>query len=334
MVALTVVLDSNIWLAEQMLRHSAGAAVRFYLRRYDARIALPEVVRLEVILHLGERMKELAATTRQAHRGLLPLAGRLRELVLPEDAELEAIAARAFEDIGVPVCEIPFTVESARASFEKRVRAEAPSGPKNQQFKDGVVWADCLQLARETPVLLVTQDKGFYEGRDYGKGLASNLRLEAAGFPHEISISHELSAVLARVEEAVPMDYAAIEAAMLTTEKRAELSRMLGAVGYTLGDRVGGAHQLFATDNPGEALIEFTLTFKGIHPDGRPGALTVRGEGRYLSNSGEVVDPRPRGDEFVYTDDDGEKKRSNHVFAVGAVHLGHRVIQHDVRAPL
>jgi len=96
--ALTVVLDSNIWLSEQMLRHSAGAAVRFYLRRHDARIALPEVVRLEVILHLSERMKELAATTRQAHRTLLPLAGQLRELVLPEDAELEAIAARAFED--------------------------------------------------------------------------------------------------------------------------------------------------------------------------------------------------------------------------------------------
>ena len=137
-MALTVVLDSNIWLSEQMLRHSTGAAVRFYLRRHDARIALPEVVRLEVVLHLSERMKELAATTRQAHRTLLPLAGQLRELVLPTDTELEAIAARVFEDIGVPVCDIPFTVESARASFEKCVRAEAPSGPKNGSSAESV----------------------------------------------------------------------------------------------------------------------------------------------------------------------------------------------------
>lgn len=109
---------------------------------------------------------------------------------------------------------------------------------------------------------------------------------------------------------------------------------MLGAAGYTLGDRVGMSHQLFATDNPGEALIEFALTFRGLHPDGREGALTLRGEGRYLSNTGEVVDPSPRGDEFIYTDEDGEKKRANHVFAVGAAHLGHRVVQHDVRTPL
>jgi hypothetical protein len=130
------------------------------------------------------------------------------------------------------------------------------------------------------------------------------------------------------------MDYAAIEAAMLTTEKRAQLSRMLGAVGYSLGDRVGGSHRLFATDNPEEALIEFSLTFTGIHPDGRQGALTMRGEGRYISRSGELVDPQPRGDEFAYTDDDGQKKRSNHVMLAGTAHLGHRVIQHEVRAPL
>ena len=333
-MALTIVLDSNIWLSEHMLRHSAGAAVRFYLGRHDARIALPEVVRLEVILHLSKQMKELAAATRQGHRDLLTLTGQLRELVLPDDAELDAIAARAFDDIRVPVYDVPFSVDSARASFEKCVLAEAPSGPKNQQFKDGVVWADCLRLARETPVLLITQDKGFYEGRDYIKGLASTLRLEAAASPHAISISHELSAVLERIRDAVPMDYAALEAAMLTTEKRAQLGRMLAAVGYTLGDRVSGAHQLFATDNPEEALIEFSLTFAGVHPDGRPGTLTMRGEGRYISRSGQVVNPQPRGDEFAYTDDDGEKKRSNHVFLVGSAHLGHRLIQHEVRAPL
>lgn len=333
-MALTVVLDSNIWLSEQMLRQSAGAAVRFYLRRHDARIALPEVVRLEVILHLSERMKELAATTRQAHRALLPLAGRLRELVLPDDAELEAIAARAFEDIRVPVCHIPFSVESARASFEKCVRAEAPSGPKNQQFKDGVVWADCLRLAHDSPVLLVTQDKGFYEGRDYQQGLANNLKREAASVTHDISIGHELSAVLERVRDEVPMNYDAIEAGIMTAEKRTEVSRLLGSVGYTLSDRVAATHQLFATDNPSEALIEFGLTFRGLHPDGRDGQLIVRGEGRYVSETGAFADIRQRGDEFVYTDETGEKKRANQVIMVGAAHIGHRVVQHDVRVPL
>lgn len=55
-----------------------------------------------------------------------------------------------------------------------------------------------------------------------------------------------------------------------------------------------------------------------MHPSAREGMLTLRAEGRYLSDSGAVADPRPRGDEFLYTDEDGEKKRANHVFAVGA----------------
>jgi hypothetical protein len=316
------------------IRITLLTAVRFFLARHDARLALPEVVRLEVILHLAKRMKELAADSRRAHRALLPLAGSLRELILPEDAELDAIAARAFDDIRVPVFEVPFSLESARAAFEKCVRGEAPSGPKDQQFKDGVVWADCLRLAHETPVLFITQDKGFYEGRDYGKGLAGSLKREAGQALHDISISHELSAVLERVRETVPVNYDEIESAVLTAEKRTELSRMVGAVGYTLGDRVDTSHQLFATDNPAEALIEFALTFRGVNPDGREGMLTLRGEGRYLSDSGAIVDPRPRGDEFIYTDEDGEKKRANHVFGAGAAHLGHRVVQHDVRAPL
>ncbi len=164
--------------------------------------------------------------------------------------------------------------------------------------------------------------------------MASNLRLEAASAAHDVLISHDLSAVLERVREAVPMNYDMIESGILTGEKRTEVGRLLGSVGYTLGDRIAATHQLFATDNPSEALIEFGLTFRGLHQDGRDGLLTVRGEGRYLSDTGEVADMRQRGDEFIYTDETGEKKKANQVIMVGAAHIGHRVVQHDVRAPL
>lgn len=87
------------------------------------------------------------------------------------------------------------------------------------------------------------------------------------------------------------MDYDKIEAAMLTAEKRTDVGRMLGAVGYTLADRVGATHQLFATDNPTEALIEFALSFRGVHPDGREGVLTVRGEGRLPVGYGRTCRP-------------------------------------------
>jgi hypothetical protein len=333
-MALTVVLDSNIWLSERMLRESAGAALRFYLRRHNARIAIPEVVRREVIVHLGEEMKELAAELRQKHRRLMPLAGTLKELVLPDDAALEQRAAQAFDGIGLATIDVPFTIESARASFEQCVTGAPPSGPKNQQFKDGVIWADCLRLADETPVLLLSLDKGFYAGRDYSKGLADNLKQEAAAARHAITIAHALSAVLDRVRDAVPVDYDQVESVALTVERRMQIARMLGAIGFTLAERVQATHQLYATDNPSEAHIEFALSFRCVHPDGRDGVLVVQGEGRYLSDTGTVLDPRERGDEFTYADADGEQQRKRHVFAVGNAYLGHRDVQHEVRAPL
>ena len=194
-MALTIVLDSNIWIRERMLRDSVGAAVRFYLQRHNARLALPEVIRLEVIEHVREEMKRLAADARTSHRALLMLVGSLNELVLPNDSELDARASHAFEDIGVQIKDVVFSLESARASFDKCIRKAPPNGPKDQQFKDGVVWADCLRLASETPVLPVTQDTGFYAGRTYANGLAENLKREQAETEHGVTITQSLSSV-------------------------------------------------------------------------------------------------------------------------------------------
>jgi len=70
---LTLVIDSNIWLGEQMLRHSAGSALRFFLRTNGARVALPEVVRREVVLHLGRTLKELSQGMQESHERMLRL---------------------------------------------------------------------------------------------------------------------------------------------------------------------------------------------------------------------------------------------------------------------
>ena len=67
---LTIVLDSNVWLNEQMLRHRVGSAIRFFLRRHNARVVVPEVVRLEVELHLEQELKELASRLREGHKQL------------------------------------------------------------------------------------------------------------------------------------------------------------------------------------------------------------------------------------------------------------------------
>jgi hypothetical protein len=53
-----VVFDSNVWLSELGLRSGAAAAAKFFLNRNGARLAIPEVVRLEVQHNLQARLTE------------------------------------------------------------------------------------------------------------------------------------------------------------------------------------------------------------------------------------------------------------------------------------
>ena len=100
-----VVLDTSVWLGELGLNSSLGAAVRFFLQQRSAQLALPEVVRLEVERNFREKLTKLALTIQQNHRQLLAVFGRLKEVVLPDEREIEAKVAEIFSGVGVELAE-------------------------------------------------------------------------------------------------------------------------------------------------------------------------------------------------------------------------------------
>jgi hypothetical protein len=121
-----VILDSNIWLAELGLNSSLGAVTRFYLRQQSARIALPEVVRLEVQHNFRNRLKEFVSEIAKNHRQLLAIFGSLTEVVLPDDSQIDEKVGQIFSDLGVSLIEVPFSIESAQSSFLKTVNKVPP----------------------------------------------------------------------------------------------------------------------------------------------------------------------------------------------------------------
>lgn len=330
---LTIVLDTNIWLEEQMLRQSSGSAFRFFLKRQNARLVVPEVVRREVEKNLGAQLIEAATRMRKDHTMLLRILGALKELVLPSDEDLKVAAKDAIEHTRIDVVNIPFTIESASSSLDKCLAGDPPNGPKNQQFKDGVIWADCLRLADEGPVHLVTNDGGFFSGRDTTKGLASNLKAEAEKAKFPITISHKLQSVLEKLQAVVPVDYDQLTTAFLPNLQGVEIP-MLERDGFSLGSFLAGTHQLFATDDPRIAHLEFTLEFECVHFDGRKGTLKVSGEASFSPESGLASAIQSRGSEFDFIGEDGDVHRKNAVFLAGSACLGHRTVQHEIRVPL
>ena len=166
-----VVFDTNVWISDLALTSNVGSAVRFYLREQKARIGLPEVVRLETEFHLRTTLTDHIKKIRSSHRQLLSVFGRLKEVVLPTDEQVEELISKVFSNLGVEIQEFPFTLASAKASLIRAVNKLPPSD-KNQQFKDGVLWEDCRKTLKEESVFLVTDDRAFYKNRDTKLGLA------------------------------------------------------------------------------------------------------------------------------------------------------------------
>ncbi len=156
-----VVFDTNIWKANLYLRSEASAAVKLFLNIKSAKVALPEVVKLEVEHHLRKDLKHSRDSIVNEYGVLLAIFGRLPEVKLPSDKKIEERIASYFNESGFNIEEIPFSYEAARSSFLRTIDKTRPSHNK-QQFKDGVLWEDCKALANSDDVILVTMDRAFF----------------------------------------------------------------------------------------------------------------------------------------------------------------------------
>ena len=135
-----VIFDSNIWIASYGLNSTIGSAVRFFVNKRGATVVLPEVIRLETERHLKTNLTTSVEELKKTHRELLSVFGNLKELVLPNDKDIDVKVAAVFGNCQMKLLELPFSFESARRSFLRTVDKQPPSD-KDQQFKDGLIWA-------------------------------------------------------------------------------------------------------------------------------------------------------------------------------------------------
>ncbi len=216
-------------------RHFAVA--RVYLQQKHARLALPEVVRLEVEHNLRNRLRDYVATLQSTHRQLLTVFGTLKELVVPDATAIEGRVTELFGNLGVEVLEIPFSLPSAKSSFLKAIDKLPPSD-RTQEFKDGVLWADCAGLLKNDDVCLITADKAFFQERDYTKGLSKNLAAEIADAVHAFSLLPSLDQLVRDLRIEVAIDENVLVRAYLDKSFEA-IDGLLKRNGFVLGEKLG-----------------------------------------------------------------------------------------------
>lgn len=328
-----VVFDSNVWLAELGLRSGAAAAARFFLNHSGSRLALPEVVRLEVQSNLEARLIEHIGSIQTSYRHLLTAFGSLREVILPTPDDVRSKVQEVFDSVQVPKVDVPFTLASARSSFMKTI-AKVPPSDKTQEFKDGVLWADCVALLADESVSLVTSDKAFYQDRTYDKGLAANLREEVAALPNPIQVHPNLSSLLQAIRRPVKLNEELLANAFLQAHHDSVLDT-LARQGFELGPRRSVEYTLFATENPAVLFLEFSMSFSStdVRGEGRSDAvLLLRGDASYTPAAEAFSEIRNFGEHLKYRLPDGSEGESrNAIIYAAGIALGHRQVSNVVR---
>jgi len=328
-----LVLDSNVLLAEQGLKSTLGSVARLYIRRRGAELVLPEVIKLETEHNLRQSLLSHRATLLDSHRKFLSIFGRMRDLELPTEADIESRVLGFFDSLGLTLREIPFSQESARASFIKTVRKVQPSD-KSQQFKDGVIWADCVKLCHESEVTLVTSDKAFFCDYDYSKGLAPNLAAEVSGAPFPLRLFPSLVALTKELTVSISVDINSIVRCHLA-QFRDHISRILSAERYELTDEIDSNCKVFATENPDLLYVKYDVRISvvGLSPESnREGSFRFVGDCAYHLETKVIENIRIIRQSLTCKDDFGEPRSVNNEFLYGAGAIGVRMVSHEVRA--
>lgn len=334
---MTVVFDTNVWLSELGLNSSAGSSVRFFLRRINATVALPEVVRLEAIHNFEKELTTFVNDIREDFGRLLAVFGSLREIILPTPDQIRDRVGNLFSSLSVPLVDIPFSLNSARNSFQKTIEGIPPSGPKNQQFKDGVLWADCIALLATDDVFFVTSDSGFYKNRKYSDGLAPNLLAEAAAQSHQLKVFFSLQDFLADIRTEVQIDKQMIAESYISAYGEATRT-FIGNAGYRLGDLQNVRTDLFITENPDRLYVRFVVQYQCSnieHANAEPANLTLEGEGTFSSSENRFIEIWQGGSQLAFTLADGRQEtKHSYVLRAEGIMIGHRTISHVIRVPV
>jgi hypothetical protein len=331
-----IVFDSNIWFSEMGLNSTKGAAARFFITQKGAKVALPEVVKLETEHNLRNMIRQLMLGIVKNHRELLAIFGRMKELVLPEENAIEEKVKNIFSQAKIELIEIPFTFESAKNSFMKIIDKQPPS-ITTEEFRDGVIWADCLSLLNLDDVYLVTNDSHFYNDRSHNKGLARNLADEASVYKNTIKIFPGISELIAEIKSDVIIDNHRLVNAFIENNRESITDTLERNSFEMTGDPVVKSN-LYVTEDPNRLYIEFEIQYlcNDLSANNRTDAkIILRGDGNYLLDQNEFSEMRNFGEELIFKLENGENKqlKSIVIFAGGIV-LGHKTVEHSVKYKL
>ncbi len=325
-----IVFDTNIWLSELALMTPLGCALNYYIANNNFQIGLPEIIELETKSNFKNNLVNYKNDIIKNYNRMLAIFGKMKEIQMPSDEEINSKVDNIFMDHNDRIIRVAFDFNSAKSSLDKIINKEPPNSDKDQQFKDGVIWANCLQLLAKGDVYLITKDAGFYEGKKYENGLANNLKLESNNYSNNIFLFQKVSQLLDNIRTKISVD----EETLLKSLEAIILEKVINMIekrDFKFSGKVSQNYRYYATINPKQLAIKFNLLYELINnfPEERTNA--------FCESSGEVIIDvdtyeiskfTNRGEKISWNNADGEKIENKNVYVTGNIFLGYKTIEY------
>lgn len=319
-----IVLDTNIWRKNLLLRTGLGSAFLYTVNRGKYKIGLPEIIEDEVVLHTENAAKEAIEKIDKSFRELQSVMGTHSKYTLPNDKQISESIISRFSELEELIVRIPFTLEHARSALHRVTHKLPPSSMKNQQFKDSAIWEALLYLAKSHNIFFVTQDSDFFENKEKKK-LHTKLQEEINIEEVIIEIFSDLGACLNELEENRPDEDTKMITNKIFEYIKNYVSTDIATNNLRLTDVFKYNIRTFITQNHNELAVEYSIIVDAMNTDTNElndgESATVQVEGSCIFNIKKqlIEDNRYSSLSCNWVDTNGQNKTSGTVYASTAI---------------
>lgn len=336
-----VVVDTGVLVHRTRLLSTAlGAAFLYSLSRTGYKIALPEVIELEVAKHTEILVREAISMIDEGYRTIEVTMGSRDDYKVPTEELIENRVIDRFDELNDLIVRIPFTFDHAKSALLRVLGDVPPNRPKDQQFKDSAIWEAVIDASTSADVHFVSEDKSFFEDRDPKKGVASELQDDIDRAENRIFVHYGLDEYLGVIRDEIPaLDEVAIARAIAESLVDQLLERA-ASKGFQRGSLASHRIEAFVTERPQMLAIKFQLEFEVFDvpyldmDETADGIEAIEGNCSFNTGSGEVADIQL--DSISIRDFEGKQIPGHgHAFIrAGSITLGRGRISHRILEPL
>lgn len=323
---LLIIIDTNIWRSSVMLRTPLSAVLLHVIKSSDGRIGLPEVVELEILKHLPKLAEDAVDYINKGFRQIEMVMGWRSKYEVPNSQQILKAVEGRLAKLDEMLLRMPISLEHVRGALQRVNEGTPPNGPKNQQFKDSLIWEEALEAARSYKVHVVTNDSGFF--KDQSKtAIADFLLAECRKLKVDVQLHSDLNRCLEALKaEEKPIDKSkAVE--VISEVLKEKISDYASDNEISIGQPVDHDLKVYVTERLGCLSISFEITFEGFEMGNDIGGrsnikIKARGSVAYLPDEGKAANLDLSEIEYKWRDVSGENQESRHTFSSATIRIG------------